>query len=502
VRAPPPRDLLFYAVFGLLTLLAAAPFWRTTLLPMQDYPHFLVFVRAFRDLRDPASPFFGTYTTGFPLSPVVLPMLVTRALGAVMPLETAGKVLWTLYAVSLPLASLDLLRVLGRDRWCVLLVFPLVLSYWVIGGFFAFATGSPLLVLGLSLGVRWLEARRLSHGLGLAAVAAALHLWHALLFAQLLFDFGVLWLLMRGAGLRDRARALLPLVPSLLLFAAWLLATVGGRSQGAAAAWPPMADNIPRFFEYIGAIVAEAPAVTALFALLLLAGALARPELRPGPSALGIQNPFALLSLLAVGCYVVFPSTCFGVEGINNRQPWIAALLFVFGWSLPAGRLPRASLLTVLAAGGALVLGALGRRFHAFDRETSGASRLLDRLEPGSTLLAPIGSGSTEAFPGKPLVALGLYATVRHGGLPNSSFAGYDVNFIRYVNGKNPMPGLGAGWLENPSLRRFDYVLYRGSVTPLAGRASVLRLIGQDGAWSLFRVCGSRALPSCATAPR
>ena len=47
------------------------------------------------------------------------------------------------------------IRVLGRDRWCVLLVFPLIFSYWCIGGFFAFATSMPIVVLGLALSVRW-----------------------------------------------------------------------------------------------------------------------------------------------------------------------------------------------------------------------------------------------------------------------------------------------------------------------------------------------------------
>ena len=189
--------------------------------------------------------------------------------------------------------------------------------------------------------------------------------------------------------------------------------------------------------------------------------------------------------------------TLFGVEGIANRQPYLAALLFVFGWSLPARPAARAALLALVGGAGALGLVHIGRRFIAFDRESVGASRLLDRLGPGNTLLAPIGVGSSTAFPGKPLIALELYATLRHGGLPNTSFAGYDIMIVRYVNDRNPMPGISGGWLDHPALRRFDYVLLRGAVGAAATRTGVVRPVAKDGEWSLYAVCGRKALPRC-----
>jgi len=491
-------DRLFTLVFGALLLLAAAPFWLTRILPMQDYPHFLVFARAYGDCVDPRSPFAGTYTRGFALSPLLLPILLTRAFGAVAGLENGGRMVWTLYAVGLPLASLYLLRVLGRDRWAVLLVFPILLSYWVVGGFFAFATSAPLLVLGLALSVRWLTAPSWRYGAALAVVLSALHLWHALAFAQLLLDFGVLWLLVRCDSLKARVLALAPLVPGLGLFAAWMLATVHGRSPATRpAAWPPFSDNAVHFFDYIGPILPDVIGAVVVLAVVVAAGALARSRRVVGRRPFRLDNPFAVLALLALVSYLVLPGTCLSVEGINNRQPWIAALLFVFGWTLPARPAARAALLALVGGAGALALVHLGGRFAAFARESGGASRLIDRLRPGDTLLAPIGPGSPASFPGKPLVAVELYATVRHGGLPNTSFAGYDINFIRYVGGKNPMPAIGAGWLGHPALKRFDYVLLRAPAPPAAGRPSPVVLAGQDGDWWLYAVCGSKAQPQC-----
>ncbi len=86
---------------------------------------------------------------------------------------------------------------------------------------------------------------------------------------------------------------------------------------------------------------------------------------------------------------------------------------------------------------------------------------------------------------------------MRRGGLPNASFAGYEIMLVRYVDGRNPMPGLGSGWIDSPALRRFDYVLLReGAPVPIT-RKQVLHLVARDGEWMLFAVCGSEALPVC-----
>ncbi|WP_437973165.1 hypothetical protein WMF11_30065 [Sorangium sp. So ce295] len=481
-----------------LTLLAAVPFWLTDLLPMMDYPPFLTFVRAFQDHGDPASPFHGTYTTGWPIAPLVLPIVLARAIAAVSSIEIAGKVLLTAYTVALPAASMLLLRVLRRDRWCVLLVFPLVHSYWVSGGFFAFATAPPLVVLGLAVAVRWLDRPTPRLGVGLAAIAVALLLWHALALAQLLLDVTLLWALWRAPGPRERWRALLPLTPSLALFAVWVGRSVLTRPSGApvprpVAAWPPFFENAAQLPELVGVLLPISVGYVLLFALLVVAGATAEPAAPhaspESPAArYRVPNAFAVLALASVVCHLVLPSYCLGVEGINNRHPWMAALLFTFAWTLPARPAPRAGLLASMAIGGGALLLYLCGRFADFHRETVGASRLIDRLSHGQTLLAPLDAwGATEAFPAKPLRAIQEIATVRHGGLPNSSYAGYGMNFIQYVGGKNPMPGLGPSWLRHPELTRFDYVLLR-SPSPALLAHERLELAARDGQWALFSV--------------
>jgi hypothetical protein len=491
-------DRLFWPLFGLLVVLAAAPFWLTQLLPLQDYPQILVLARAWGDCRDPATPFFGTYQRSFPLSPLVLPILLLRALGALLGFETAGRVMWTLYAVALPLAGLHLLRVLQRDRWAVLLVFPLVLSYWVAGGFFAFATAAPTLVVSLAFAVRWFRSAAPRDGTALAVLGSALFLWHALAFAQLVLAFGILWTLFRHRDRPASARALLPILPPMALFATWFVSGVLRRGASShPPTWPHGLDNAAHFFDYIGPVVPGATPVALLLSLLLAAGALLGARVAE-EAGFRVKRPFVWVAVVTALLYFVLPESCFGVEGISNRQPWLAALLLVFAYPLPSRGPARVALIGAIGVASALVLASMGRSFAAFDEESAGASRLIDRLRPGQTLLAPVGTGSTPTFPSpaKPLIAVQLYATVRFGGLPDTSFAGYGTSIVRYVDGKDPMPGLRMQWRAHPdALRLYDYVLLRGDVP--AAALSGLQPVASDGGWHLYGVCGSRSRPAC-----
>jgi hypothetical protein len=483
-----------------LTALAVAPLWRTHLLPFQDYPQILTLARAWGDCTDPTSPFFGTYERGMTFGPLLLPILLLRGIGAVGGLELAGRVMWTLYVVGLPLAALHLLRSLGREGWAVLLVFPLIFSYWVTGGFFAFATAAPFVVLGLSFGVRWLRTSAPRDGGAFALIACGLQLWHALAFAQLAFAFGILWCLCRFDDLRARSDALSPLLPSTSLFLAWLGFALVRRTPGdRAPTWPKFFENAQHLLDAVGPLLKDAPGATVVAVVLLVGCALGFGAPAGGPKApFRVANPFGWVALAAALSYFALPGTCFGVEGIANRQPWFAALLAVFAFPLPDRRFARALVLGGIGAAGAVLLFFMGSRFAAFDAESAGASRLIDRLQKGDTLLAPIGGGATDSFPepAKPLVAVEQYATIRHGGLPDKSFAGYDTNIVRYVNGTNPMPGFNGAWRARlPELRRFDYLLMRIEVAPPL--PDHLHLVATDGAWRLYAVCASRAHPQC-----
>lgn len=463
-----------------------------------DYPQFLGFVRAFRDMHVPGSAFYGTYALGFPLSPLILPLVIVRALSVFVSIEDAGRLVITAYAVGLPLASLRLLRVLDKDPALVFLVFPLVFSYWLNGGFFAYFTGMPLLLLGLSEGIRWLEAPSFRRSSTLVGLLIAAFLWHALVFAELVQGLLILWVCARVDDTKARIRLALPVVPALSFFATWMVTMVLQRSSGetrpAAAAFRSPLENAAEFLQNIGMLVPEATAQIMSFALLLLVFfRFDRPSMTV-EAKFWVKNPLAILSLATALGALFFPAYCFGVEGINNRKCWVAALYLIFALRLPARGALRPLALAATLLFDVVLMGHFLARFRKFHEESIGASRLIDKMAPGDALLAPV-DGVTKTFPVKPLVHVDMYATARHGGLPNKSFAGYDINVIRYVDGKNPMPSLNADWARRPDLVRFDWVLLRGHPSPNVSKR--LSLTARDGEWALFAVCGSRKGPAC-----
>ena len=141
-------------------------------------------------------------------------------------------------------------------------------------------------------------------------------------------------------------------------------------------------------------------------------------------------------------------------------------------------------------------VGDLGIR--AFRGLWRGASDLMDRVGPLETLYSsPRNGGATKDFAGptnKPIQELQQYASVRQGGLPNSSFAGYAINYIRYVNNQNPMPGLSGTPTWSSEMTRFDYVLARPATGVTDKRFQLLEI--KEG-WELYGVCGSKRFPTC-----
>jgi hypothetical protein len=496
-------DRAFAVAILASTALAASVWWLSEITPGQDYPQFLVFVRAFQDLRDPASGFHGTYDTAAWYVPTSLPVHLTAwlALAAGGSIELAGRLLLTAQNVGLVAASLLLLNTLGRPRWALVLIFPLIHSAWtVVGGFFAFATAMPLLILGWALTVRWLTRPTAGSGLALALTLSATLFWHGIAYAQLGLAFAVLWALWRAPSWRARARSLAPTAPSLLQCAAWLHAQFGASSTG--ASWRSPGEAARRLVESVWATVPAAPLLALAFGVLVGA-ALALRKLDP-PSdcapadAWRAHNPLLVVAIVYALAYFALPLHLYAVEGLSNRFAYPAALAFAASWELPGRALVRRGLLAAALALGAFGLGDVALRFRAFDRETRGASALIDRVGPRETLYFwPDRRGEAAAFapaPNKAMIELEQFATIRHGGLPNSSLAGYGFNYVRYVDGRNPMPGLYGPPNYRPGITRFDYVLVRSGGAPLDAR---FRLVDHAEGWELYGVCGSARLRTC-----
>jgi hypothetical protein len=496
--------MAYWGVAALFSVLAARVWWLSDLPPAMDYPQFLVFVRALRDYQDPSSPFHGTYELAPWFLPTFLPIHLTSIVATLCrgSIETAGKVMLSLQAIGMVGASAFLLRTLGRPRWAIVLLFPLLQSRWTVtGGYFAYATALPLVLLTLAFLVRWLRELSLEKAGPLSLSLCAVFLWHGIGFVTVGLGIAVLWFLWRAPSIRARALSVAPMVPALVLCAVWQESTFVSRPGNHPPSWLPVADAAEALVEQVWLSIPHNQAFVVAFVILVvlslsLGKRLAGTE--PGTRAMWrVDNPFLVLSVAYLAAYFLLPAYVGGVELLSTRFAYPAALAFVFAWDLPAERIKRSLVIASFLAFSAYCLLDLGARFREFQKDIQGASALMDRVGLHETLYSYSSNrGATPAFAANhfPLREIQQYATARRGGLPNSSFAGYGINYVRYVGGKNPMPQLSGPPLWSDAMRRFDYVLSRSGEGPTDPR---FRLVGKEGNWELYGVCGSARFPVC-----
>ncbi|MGH7272676.1 MAG: hypothetical protein ACREJ3_19775 [Polyangiaceae bacterium] len=512
VRRLAAMDVLYGGVVLAFTAAAAGVWWLSVIVPAMDYPQFLVFARAVEDYGNPASPFHGTYTTASWLMPAALPVYVTIALSRLAggSLETAGKLLLSFASIGMVAAGVFLLRTLGRPRWAIVLIFPLILSRWtLVGGYIVFATSLPFVVLAWALAVRWLRRLDVPSGTALAACLCVTFFWHGIGYVLAGLGFGSLWCAWRAPSMRARLLSVWPTALSLLLFAAWMSSTFGqhNAARSTPPAWRSLGEAAGSIVEYVWVSVPNAQSwALALVALIAAGWVWDRTGVGRG-SGVGASTvaregiwrarPLSVIAGACLVAYLFIQSRFDQVEGVSIRFAYPAALALLLGWDLPRGRTPRALVIASVGLLSGLSLGDVAARMRSFDEDTRGASALIDRIGAGDTLYfnAPERGVSKDFAPAHPcLRELQQVATIRHGGLPNSSFAGYGCNYVRYVGGRNPMPGLSGPARWGSAMTRFDYVLARQGQGPADAR---FRLVASAAGWQLFGVCGSARFPVC-----
>jgi hypothetical protein len=498
-------DLFFAAVVVAFTFATARVWWLSKIVPGMDYPQFLVFVRVLQDNANPASPFHGTYSVGPWYMPTSLPIQFTSWLSYLCghSLEGAGKLLLTLQNVGLVAASLYLLKLLGRNRWAILFLFPVIHSVWTVtGGYAAYASALPLNILAWGFTVRWLQKLDLRSGIALAICLCVNLLWHGVGFAQAGMGFAMLWAIWRAPSWGARALSVVPTIPCLVQCAAWITTAFADKATREPPSWLEPWDASERIFEYLWASVPHYSSRALALALIVSVGLLISSThlAGTGPTARiwRARNPFLVVALMYLGSYWAFPMYMNHVEGVSCRFPYVAVLAFVFAWNLPSAPVPRWIVLGAVGAFAVWCLRDITARFRAFDADTRDASDLMDWVAPYETLYSwPANNGASDEFAGptnKPTRELQQYATIRQGGLPNSSFAGYGYNYISYVDKRNPMPGFmgPATWSE--AMTKFDYVLARAGTGP---KDKHFQLLEHRRNWEIYGVCGSSHFPTC-----
>ena len=461
---------------SVLLVAAAAPFWSGRFLPFLDMPQHLGLAAVVTRYRDPATAFARIYA----LDPQITPywgyygaMWILDLGGRGPPLELANRLLFTGYAIGIPLASAYLLASFGRDRRWAVLSIPLVFNTNLFFGFATFLLSIPLFLLALGLSERHLaEARtRARHVLLLALLSILVFLCHVqtylLLGLCVLILFvvharGLGWLAARGATY----------LPSLALFGVWSWRSfvrpdrastmphtvhhdVFGRPGELGAVYEPWRVVLTTMPERLMGAFTDGSDGQIAFALLAVFAVALLVSHGPVPVAdgtasngTGSETAWApcrarwmlahrcdLLLLALLASYLFLPMQISGQWYLNARYLVFGAL----GLPLLLAGPVRGWRTALLGAAGVIALLACANtaaKIRAFQRQVGPFDAIVGALPPrGRVLGLPFDSGSGGPLRLWPFLHWACYQQVFAGGDVGFSFAGLPSIPVRYRPG-------------------------------------------------------------------
>lgn len=514
-----PRAAPFYRAepfllgcFVVLTALVIVPFWVVEFLPFLDIPQHLNTIAVMHHAGDPDFAFDAYFTIEAGSTQYLLYYLTCDLLSNLMGVEAANKVFISLYAVLLPWSLLAFLRAYDRPLPPAILAFPLVFNTFLFYGFINYVFALPFFFFGLALHARLLQApTRWLQG-GLVAVGLLIFYSHLQIFLVYVGALGLVTL-MRWPGIKHFALRLLHVLPALLLFAWWGLASdglAGGDAWESAvskryetltgAEWEPLHHTLTRLPDRLLSVYKDdvderitlGVGFFVLLFLLLRRGA-------TGDWRTWLKGSFPeVLTLFVVIFYVSVPTSYKWVWPVNWRFAPLAALLFLT-WARgdwhPWIKHGFTAALTLFAA---WAIWGHKKHFQAFDAEAQNVAPILEKIEPQARVYALMFDSGSQVIVGPAYLHFNQYHPIRKGGMAAYSFAEAPQSPIRFRSeseGGPPPTPLRSEWKPHDFRfanrgRYYDYFLVRGQRGGWFRRAGFnrreVKLVAESGPWKLY----------------
>jgi hypothetical protein len=367
---------------------------------MQDYPQHLFLSYVLHTYDDPALD-WSSYRAALRLTPYSLEYWLTHAFAQFVSIETAGKLLVSLYVLLMGAVVVRAARRLphAHTPWALLMFFPLIFNQTYFLGFVNFLLSVPLLFLALldledftAQPIRTLSALR--H----AAYLTGLFLCHpfsALLYLAFASAYAVsLW--------KDRAslrRILWPIVLFTLIVATWAftqhVAPSSENHRAWAVIWWPF-EALWKFYaiQFTGMRInngVDALSI-ALWSGLMLA--LCTSALR-APSGVTLRHPYPAWFALALAGYCMLPFW-FGYYAYFNLRLAPVSLLVLVMWCAPL-RVPRAVGFAIAALSAGLVV--ISAQIQArVSEETAQIVPIIAQMERNARVLPIYADASTQVL--------------------------------------------------------------------------------------------------------
>ena len=523
----------FGVCYALLLPFFLAPLFATRLLPGLDLPFHLAADDMLSKVGRAGSPYAPYYEGGLRMAPYAAHFVALIALGKVMSLLAAHKLIIILYVAGLPLAMASLLAACRRSRIPALLAFPLAYNLTLHYGFVSFALSLPVLL--------WLmaEMTKLAHSehrrtfaarwLVTASVAGLLFLCHLQNFlygvcASLAFA------LLAAAPIRRKllaTTALLPAIAGLAYWHFWSPPLLGQPKLTLAMTWGFLKqrrlDDLGRnkvlddLWSRLLLIPSHAmrsfldqvnvPACKGLFLIMVayvLVGLVAWPAANQSLEGRFPRRRMRLAGLIgflgALTAYLALPHHLLELELTTFFPRFSVLVLLMFLLLVPAGLLRLRGLFALLLPVPALVFGTLyGRQlylhYRAYGAEVAGFVEVVEKTPPGGKALGLVFDRKSQVMQVESaLLGLpGFYPAMRPalGSMVPPTYCG-----LRHMPCRLKVAEFATGAWSPASfapakmLPIFDYFFVR-SLPPgfdlFRGYHGMVVLLAQSGTWAAYR---------------
>lgn len=496
----------FLAALGLTIAWLLVPIWSVRVFPSTDLFAHMAVIGVMRGLADPSSWHSQIFEWGAQ-SPNSLFYVGGYLLSFVSSIETATKLMQSLYVALWPLSAWAFLRAYGREKWLALPACALIYNPNFLHGFIDYSLSIPVSLFGLAAVQRYCD-RPTWRSYALAAVLSLLVYFGHLQMYVIYCVSAVIVLLVNPWPTNDWARRPIgwlahlgaraaTILPSFLLFLSWFFRTMWGGSGGAkwvdarklTMVFHPYDIRFLNLYQQSVDILRSDEDGKMLFATLAVVG-LWFCFRRGVPAVVRRAQALpALLALTSLAIYFFAPQHLSHQEMVYHRVAVVAlvlALLAIRG-TLYRSLWARLALFAVpLLIVQMTYAGVLRKKVETFETRYRGLVELVSLAKRGTRLanIGPVSDYVSKEFRWIRLWHLNQYHYVLNGGTTQDSFAATNIRIVRAKVGKFARFSSGRYWCHPGFLNRVDYVL----TSTAFGTCGRTELVGSRGAWRLFRV--------------
>ncbi len=411
-------------LFWVAALLAIAPLWFGSYLPMVDLPQHAGQITALREIWKGNPVFTQAFEINW-FTPYLFGYLLLYAISLLMPVTAAAQLLISFAVLSVPLLTARLLRSAGADERWKWLAIPGSYSFAFYWGFVSYMVAVPLALMFLIHGFHYARQPSRAGAWLVAMLSIFLFFCHviALCFASLL-AVGYL-AATRYHDPKRCALLALPYAVPLPLIVGWLAITSAREAtvQNAPIVYGSVLDRFAALVMQpagMDRLTTVSIVVTAAVVLLpFLSGArFSRHPERWIPLVLGM-----LVFLLA-------PSYAFNTGFLYERLGIFLVPLWLMAWDRPTGSLRPVSAVAMAV----VILWILANiaRFAAFARETQHFNKAIAGLERGARIASMPFDPTTALFAAPIYLHFSAWYQATRAGIVDFNFADFHPQMVRY----------------------------------------------------------------------